>query len=398
MIIILYIYKIIKFSRMKYFFLIVTIIFFSCNEGVKQKTEKEKEIKVKPVIRNLKLIEEINKAFDTILIKNKFNGQILIEKDGEIIIEQCVGVTNIKDTNKIKPETQFHIASVSKTFTGMLTLKLHEEGKLNFKDSVTKYLPLFPYKNVTINQLLSHTSILPDYANFINIDKIDLLKILKRKDITALDKNETKYFNNQDILDFIIKFKPSPESNPKFEFHYCNTNYVILALIIEKITNQDFPTVLENYIFKKYDLKNTFVFNLKTIDKYIPSYKENNVQYGIEPFDLIYGDKNIYSTTRDLLKWDKILKSNDFLKKETLDIAYEPKSNLTKDLKTYGFGWRILVPKNEDKIIYHNGWWHGNNSAFVRLIKENAVVIILGNKYNNAIYADKPFIDILRKY
>ena len=113
---------------------------------------------------------------------------------------------------------------------------------------------------------------------------------------------------------------------------------------------------------------------------------------------MIYGDKNIYSTTRDLLKWDKILKSNDFLKKETLDIAYEPKSNLTKDLKTYGFGWRILVPKNEDKIIYHNGWWHGNNSAFVRLIKENAVVIILGNKYNNAIYADKPFIDILRKY
>ena len=81
-----------------------------------------------------------------------------------------------------------------------------------------------------------------------------------------------------------------------------------------------------------------------------------------------------------------------------MDIAYEPKSNLTKDLKTYGFGWRILVPKNEDKIIYHNGWWHGNNSAFVRLIKENAVVIILGNKYNNAIYADKPFIDILRKY
>ena len=113
---------------------------------------------------------------------------------------------------------------------------------------------------------------------------------------------------------------------------------------------------------------------------------------------MIYGDKNIYSTTRDLLKWDKILKSNDFLKKETLDIAYEPKSNLTKDFKTYGFGWRILVPKNEDKIIYHNGWWHGNNSAFVRLIKENAVVIILGNKYNNAIYADKPFIDILRKY
>ena len=175
MIIILYIYKIIKFSRMKYFFLILGITLFSCNEGVNIKKERKIQIKVKPVVRNLKLINEINKAFDTILVKNNFNGQILIEKDGQIIIEQCVGVTNIKDTNKIKPETQFHIASVSKTFTGMLTMKLYEEGKLNIKDSVTKYLPLFPYKNVTINQLLSHTSILPDYANFINIDKIEKL-------------------------------------------------------------------------------------------------------------------------------------------------------------------------------------------------------------------------------
>ena len=67
-----------------------------------------------------------------------------------------------------------------------------------------------------------------------------------------------------------------------------------------------------SYLFKKYDLKNTFVFNLKTIDKYIPSYKENNVQYGIEPFDLIYGDKNIYSTARDLLKFDLATYSNKF--------------------------------------------------------------------------------------
>ena len=205
-----------------------------------------------------------------------------------------------------------------------------------------------------------------------------------------------KYFTNQDIMEYMIKYVPSPVPNPKEEFHYCNTNYLTLALIIEEITKMDYPSTMKKYIFDKYGLKNSYVFNINTISEYVPSYKENNQVYGIEKFDLIYGDKNIYSTSRDMLIWDKILKSNTFLTKETLELAYEPKSILTKEFKTYGYGWRLIFPKNEDKIVYHNGWWHGNNTAFIRLIKENAVIIILGNKYNNYIYAHKRFIDILR--
>jgi len=378
-------------------FLILLLLFTYCSPPTPKKIaiiKTQKQITKKPI--DSILYKKIYRAFDSLLVKNKFSGQILIAKNENIILDSCIGLANIKDSSKIVSETQFHLASVSKTFTAMLCLKLYEAGKLQFDDFVTKYIPLFPYKKVTIRQLLSHTSDLPDYSNFVTIDKKEFIKnIIKNRDI-VLSENEMNYFTNQDIIDYMIKYVPSPVPNPKAAFHYCNTNYVTLAIIIEKITNIDYPSAMKEYIFDKYGLKNTYVFNFNTIDKYVPSYKENNQAYGIEKFDLIYGDKNIYSTSRDLLLWDKVLTSNNFLKKETLRIAYEPKSKLTDENKTYGYGWRLVFPKGEEKIIYHNGWWHGNNTVFVRLIKENAVIIILGNKYNNYIYSHKRFIEILR--
>jgi CubicO group peptidase (beta-lactamase class C family) len=275
-------------------------------------------------------------------------------------------------------------------------MKLFEEKKLDFNDLVIKYLPLFPYKNVTVSELLSHTSVLPDYANFITMEKREFIKKSSNTDLHKLSEVELNYFTNEDILQYIINYSPSPVSNSKKEFIYCNTNYVILAIIIERITNMDYPSVLKKYIFDKYGLNNTFVFNKNNIEKYIPSYKENNEIWGIEKFDLIYGDKNIYSTAIDLYLWDNILKSTAFLKKETTSYAYEPKSILTKENKTYGYGWRLVFPENQEKIIYHNGWWHGNNTALIRLIEKNAVIIILGNRYNDYIYSHKRFVEILR--
>lgn len=335
-------------------------------------------------------------AFDSILIKNKFNGQILIAKDNDILLDSCIGLANFQDSAKIKRTTPFHLASVSKTFTGMMCVKLFEENKLKYEDLVVKYIPQFPYKNITINELLSHTSILPDYSNFITIEKKDFLQKKGKVEINEISDAQIKYYSNDDIVEYIIKYKPSIVPNSKKEFKYCNTNYVILAVIIEKITNMEYPDALKKYIFDKFGLKNTFVFNIKNLEKYVPSYKENNQVYGIEKFDLIYGDKNIYSCAIDLFLWDNILKTEVFLKKKSIDFSYEPKSVLTNEQKTYGYGWRLFYPIGDEKIIYHNGWWHGNNTAFIRLIKENAVIIILGNIYNEYIYSHKRFIDILR--
>ena len=381
--------------KMKIFISLLVFITF-CNPKKEPKkkeiVKKSESVKIIDTVLNKKIL----KAVDSILIKHKFNGQILIAKDDNVIIDSSIGYINFKDSSKIKRSTPFHLASVSKTFTGMLCMKLYEENKLDFNDLVIKYLPLFPYKSVTVSELLSHTSVLPDYANFITIEKRDFLKKKNNIDLNKLSKTELSYYTNEDILEYIIKYSPDPISNPKKEFQYCNTNYAILAIIIERITNMDYPSVLKKYIFNKYGLRNTFVFTKNNIDTYIPSYKENNEVWGLEKFDLIYGDKNIYSTTVDLLLWDNLLKSEGFLKKKTIELAYEPKSLINKENKTYGYGWRLIFPKNEEKIIYHNGWWHGNNTALIRLINENAVIIILGNRYNDFIYSHKRFVDILR--
>jgi hypothetical protein len=116
--------------------------------------------------------------------------------------------------------------------------------------------------------------------------------------------------------------------------------------------------------------------------------------YRIEKYDCIYGDKNVYSTVRDLNLWEQALTQGLFLRPETMEMAYQPQSPTNKYFHNYGFGWRILVKPNEEKLIYHNGWWHGNNTVFNRIIGETATIIILGNKFNKTIYKGKELASV----
>lgn len=108
--------------------------------------------------------------------------------------------------------------------------------------------------------------------------------------------------------------------------------------------------------------------------------------------DGVYGDKGVYSTVQDMYKWDQSFYQNVLLSNETLEMAYGPCSFEKPGVKNYGLGWRMLCFPNGDKIIYHNGWWHGNNTVFYRFIKDNFTIIILGNKYNNNIYRQAPIV------
>ena len=344
-----------------------------------------------------RLIAEVKAKYQTLLGNKGFSGQILIAKNGEVIFEDYKGYSNYSDKTAIIPETPIHLASISKTFTGMAALKLWEEEKLDLKAPVTKYFASFPYKEVTIEQLLSHRSGLPDYTYFMEPNKYKTVKVKNKRGRWVkklkLIKAETPFrqglYNNQDVLDYMVTKRPAPAAMPNRVFKYCNTNFVVLALIIEKITGQDFPTYMAETIFKPLKMENTYVFSAKSIDKYTPSYNARMVPYKIEKYDCIYGDKNVYSTARDMFLWDKALTEGKYLQQATMDMAYEPKSPTNKYYHNYGLGWRILTNPNEEKLIYHNGWWHGNNTVFTRLIRETATIIILGNRYNSSIYKGK---------
>ncbi len=388
--------------------LLTFIFFISCacgtSQGPKYAPESIKAIVYKPLANSdkEKYAEQIKAKYEKLLGNRGFSGQIIVAKNGEVVFEDYKGFSNYADKTPITNETPIHLASISKTFTGMAALKLWEQNKLDLKAPVTKYLPNFPYTEVTIEELLSHRSGLPDYTYFMESKKYIAVKAKNKKGRWVkklqLIQNEVPFkqgiLTNNDVLDYMVKRHPAPAANPDRVFKYCNTNYVLLALVIEKITGQDFPTYMQETLFKPLKMNNSYIFNAKVVDKYTPSYNAKMQPYRIEKYDCIYGDKNVYSTARDMLLWDKALNEGSFLQASTLEMAYEPKSPTNKYWHNYGLGWRILTKPNEEKLIYHNGWWHGNNTVFTRLIGETATIIILGNRFNKSIYKGKELASI----
>ena len=344
--------------------------------------------------------QQIEPIYNSLLVNSGFNGGIIVAKNGEIVFEDYKGIINYKTKEAITANSQFHIASVSKTFTAMTVLKLMEQGKINIDADVRMYLPTFPYANITVKNLLSHRSGLPNYVHIMEgrITETFRTKNKRGKWVThqrmTTDKNvKAGLVTNNDVLQFFATKRPAVEALPNHRFQYCNTNYVLLALIVEKVTGQDFPVYMKDSVFIPLGMKETYIFCIKDTAKYIPSYKYNFVPYNIEKLDCVYGDKNVYSTPRDILQWDKALYNNSFVTQETQLLAYIPYSNERAGTHNYGLGWRLFTYPNYT-LPYHNGWWHGNNAVFTRLIKDTATIIVLGNRYNTRIYKAKELASV----
>jgi len=316
---------------------------------------------------------DVNDFYERKLLRTGFNGGILVAKYGEVIFEKYHGFFNLRKKDSLNKHSAFHLASVSKTFTAMATLKLAQMGKLSVNDDVKKYFPNFPYDNVTIRLLLSHRSGLPNYLYFMQ----------------KLGWNTKQHCSNEDVLDYLIKFKPPATSKPDTRFTYCNTNFALLGLIIEKASGESYANFLQQQFFTPLGMKDTYVYNIKDSATAMPSYDWRGRPEAFSFLDCGFGDKNIYSTPEDLLKWDQALYSNRIFTKETLDEAFTPYSNEKPGIRNYGYGWRMNVYPNGKKVIYHNGWWHGNNAVFIRMIQDSVTIIVLGNKYNRNIYEAK---------
>lgn len=348
-----------------------------------------------PSVNKAVYAAEIEKQYKQLLGDRGFNGSILVAKNGEILFEDYKGYSNFKTKTPITPNTPFHLASVSKTFTGMAIMKLREQGKLNLDDMVTDFFPNFPYPSVTIQLLLNHRSGLNNYVYFMVDKKVETYRVktkkgrwIRRKRIIKMPPLKPGLLTNQDILDYMVQHKPAPLFAPDKAFRYSNTNYALLALIIEKVTGQSYPVYMKDSLFTPLGMTDSYVFGIADTARYIPSYKNNNVPYGIEKLDCIYGDKNVYSTVRDLFLWDRALHEGLYVNQTSQTLAYQPYSFETTSYHNYGLGWRLLNSPTEE-IVYHNGWWHGNNTVFTRYIKDTATIIVLGNRYNRNIYKAK---------
>jgi CubicO group peptidase (beta-lactamase class C family) len=325
---------------------------------------------------------EVSRFFDSALLRHGFNGGILIAKDGAVIFEKYAGFSDLRTKDPFTDSTSTHIASSGKTFTGMAILRMAQENKLSLDDSLESYFPGLPYHGITIKMLLNHRSGLPNYTYF-----------MPGKEWKNL------YVTNEDVVDYLMTKKPNRSFAPDRRFSYSNTNYVLLALIIEKVSGKTYPEYMRTKFFEPLAMNHTYVFTVKDTGHVISSYQANGAKWENDFLDGTYGDKNIYSTPRDLLKWDQAFYTDQIIRATLLDTAFTPYSNERPSLHNYGLGWRLLMLPNGKKIVYHNGRWHGFNSAFARLVDEKVTIIILGNKYNSRIYrAARSAYDIFGNY
>ncbi len=377
-----------------------SIIYAGCNSSSAHRNNEKKEVKPVSSIYTLGLSEAEQKAIfnsprsrqirqdaaelmQARLSPSVFSGGVLIARKGVVLYEHYQGEESHATKAPVTDSSSFQLASASKPFTGMAVLTLLEKGKLSLEDPLQKYFPDFPYAGINIRMLLNHRSGLPNYLYFCD----------------SLIQDKSHFLTNDEVIRMMIEHKPPTQYPPDRRFNYCNTNYLLLASIIEKVSGQKYTDYLQQTFFTPLGMIHTFV-----ADPSQPSRAHQTVSHLFnwrpEPdnsFDGVVGDKGIYSTVQDMLKWDQAIYSGKLLKPETLQAAFTPYSNEKPGIKNYGLGWRLLVyPDSTNKIIYHNGWWHGNNSVFYRFIKDSTTLIILGNRYNRGIYQSvKPFREIL---
>ena len=311
-----------------------------------------------------------------------FNGNVLVAKEGKIIYQKAIGWADYLHRDSLNIKSEFELASVTKTFTGVAIMQLIENGKLTLEDNVKKFFPDFPYEGITVRLLLTHRSGMMNYVYFTD----------------NIWKEKMKPMSNIDVMRLIAEHKPARYAAPDTRFHYNNSNYMVLASIIEKVTGKPYADYMMEKVFKPAGMKNTHVYST-TVYKKPPvdvvghdrTWRYSVVQNFL---DGPVGDKGIYSTIHDLLLYDNALRNGRLLKKESLDSAYQGRSKPVNGHFNYGYGWRVFEGDKNRRVVYHTGWWHGFRHIYVRDLDKKIVVVFLGNLTNGSLLQ----LDDLYKY
>jgi CubicO group peptidase (beta-lactamase class C family) len=363
-------------------------LLLSCNDNKEEtKTEETETLSQKKVdsirtaisadFKSAKLVEVIERK-----IKRGFNGSILVAQGGITLADTVYGLAIFEDSIPITKTTPFQIASLSKTFTSIAIMKLMEEGKLSLDLTVKDYFPLFPYSGVTLRSLLSHRSGLPYYEYTFDLKA----------------RKEKIFPTNALLMEWFSEASPSPKAYnlPDHYFSYNNTNFAILAAIVEKVSNENFGHFLSNKIFQPLGMSNSVTVNY-LVDSLPRTYGyQNGRRIPFDIYDSILGDKGVFSTTQDLLKWYNALRSEKIISKESLREIYTPRSFEYPGLRNYGYGFRLwLNDKQQTDYIYHTGWWKGYNCIMFFDLREDFVIILLSNRYNKDVYNIKDIINVL---
>ncbi len=311
----------------------------------------------------------------------RFNGNILIASRGNIIYQQDLGWADFNTKRTLNDSSVFELASLSKQFTAMGIMILKEKKLLGYDDNVKKFIPDFPYDNITIRNLLTHSSGLPSYED----------QFEKKWD-------HKKIAYNKDIIDILRQAKDTLFFKPGTKWKYSNTGYAVLAFIIEKVSGKSYNDFMAQNIFQPLGMSHTFIYNDRRSTGKIPAnyalgfvYSDSLKRYilpdSLPKFDFVYyldgivGDGCVNSTTIDLLKWDRSLYTDKLVSKSSLDEMFSPQMQISArdSFGFYGFGVMVQTKSPKGKVISHTGGWPGYATLLVRRVDIDETIIVLSN-------------------
>ncbi len=347
---------------------------------------------------------QLDSLFAPLYRAGLFNGNVLVATKGKVIFRRSYGLADELTRRELNPNSIFDLASLTKQFTAMAILILEDRHQLSLNDSLRKFFPQLPYPGVSITQLLHHTSGLPDYMK-----------------LFALHWDSARIATNTDMIAMLSTWKPPADFKPGERYAYSNTGYALLASIIEKVSKKSFGAFLRIEIFDKLRMSSTRVFRRRyqaddagsgeLMSQYAFGYVRDPGNGSlalpdsvpafaarVRCLDGMLGDGGVNSTTDDLFRWDRALKSDVIFAKLAArgmlgptqqDHVRPDRDGINTIATRYGYGWVLDSIPGTGRIANHSGGWPGYVTFIERDLDTDNTIIILQNH-------DAPIPDITR--
>ena len=333
----------------------VAILAFLCVSATQaQDPAKQNQAPAKPALES-----RLDAYLNALAALNRFSGAVLVARNGVSVLDRGYGLANAEWQIANAPTVKFRVGSITKQFTATLVMMLQKDGKLTTSDPLCKFVPACPaaWRQITLHQILTHTAGIPDY--------------------TELPSFKTTQALAATPAQLVARFKALPlDFKPGTKFKYSNSGYVLLGFVLERVSGTPYATLLKDRILDVVHMDDSgYDDNAAIIPRRAAGYTTHNGKLANAAFidmTIPYAAGSIYSTVKDLLKWDQALYTTALLPKALLDAMFTPYKAIA------GYGWAIDTQFGH-KMISHNGGIDGFVSNIARYPDDKVTIIVLSN-------------------
>ena len=315
-------------------------------------------------IHDEQFASQIDRLLTTEMKERQFSGSVLVARDNRVILSKGYSMASWSRKQANTPGTRFYLGSTTKQFTAMAILILQQQGKLHVHNSICQYISPCPYawQSITIHEILTHTSGIP------GVTDESLSSASPRAWVSSLGA-------------FPLAFKPGSQ------FSYCNVCYQLLGYVVERVSGKSYSAFLQHAIFDPLQMKNTgFNPGYTSTPNHADGYDAWQNADGLAAWNLspqwtfLFGAGLLYSTVKDMYRWDQALMHSTFVAQKTLSAAFTPYATSQYAGSKYGYGWFLAQsPIHGHRLIWHDGKIPGFRTYNGFYPQDGLTVIVLSN-------------------